>query len=399
MAKPNLIIALDIGSGTVKALAVARSKKDSELEVLGFAEEPSFGVRTGVIAQVPQVAENIKSLICKIEEQTKRKVDSVYVNVGGAHIFSTFSSGLVSVSRADQKVSKEDVDRVLQQARTISVASNKKILESIPRQFIINGEGGIKEPLGMQGVRLEAEVLILGCFAPYFNNLTSTILSSGLQINDVVISPLASSLAVLTPREKELGVAVLDIGARTSDLAVYKAGELVHAVVFPIGSAHITDDIAILLKTDIDVAERIKLEYGTLLYQGGDKKEKIKFSDEESLVFSLKQLSKHINDRISDIFGETNKELKKIYKQYSLPSGLVLTGGGSKIPKIKEMAKKELKLPCRLGKPQGFSPSQNDPRLATVCGLVLSALEVNPSNSESPQTLSRLKKIFKIFIP
>jgi cell division protein FtsA len=218
---------------------------------------------------------------------------------------------------------------------------------------------------------------------------------------------MSSARAVLSAREKELGTALLDIGAGTTDLAVFQEGDLVHLAVLPIGSAHITNDIAIGLKTDIDIAERIKLEYGTLFFQGSDKKEKIKLSEEETLVFSHKQLSKIIEARTSEILKEANKELKKISRQGNLPCGIVLTGGGAKLPKIRELAKKEFRLPCRLGRPQGFSPNQEDPRLATVCGLVLRGLDLESEKGgwgggfsiPGRGVGSKIKKLFKIFIP
>jgi cell division protein FtsA len=221
---------------------------------------------------------------------------------------------------------------------------------------------------------------------------------------DIVPSPLASSASVLSPRQKELGVALLDIGAGTSELAVFEEGDLIHLAIFPIGSANITNDIAIGLKTDIDTAERIKIEYGSSIFKGNDKKEKIEIEGEEPLVFSQKMLTRIIEARVSEIFGEVHKELKKISKQNLLPAGVVLTGGGAKLPKIVELAKKELKLPCRIGKPLNFSGLEDDPSLATACGLVLRAADFEEGRSFSEGSLptgkfgDKFKKIFKIFL-
>lgn len=409
MPKINPLIALDIGSGSIKALAVHKPKKESELEVLGFVEESSFGVRRGVVVDPQKVAEIIQESLRKLQEQIKQRCGSVYINLGGSHIFSFPSRGLVSVSRADGRISEEDIKRVFQQAEALSLPPNREVLEVFPKEFFINGEGGIKEPpLGLQGIRLEADVLVLGYFAPYFKNLTSSVLGSHLQIDDVMPSPLASAAAVLTPREKELGVVLLDIGAGTTDFAVFEEGSLAHLTIFPFGSSNITKDIAIFLKTDMDVAERIKIEFGTLSWQGSDKKEKIKLGDDEVIVFSHKKLSKVIEDRVAEMFNEINKELKKIAKQGSLPAGVVLTGGGSKLPKIKDFAKKELKLPCRIGRPRGFSPNQEDPRLAVVCGLALTGFDFGPGRNDWQGSFpsipgkglgSKIKKLFKIFIP
>lgn len=404
MAKNHIITGLDIGSSTIKVLVAQKKPKESDLEVLGMAEEISSGVRKGVVINPTEVTEILQRLFKKIDSvYPVRNIISngVYVNIGGSHIFSTTSRGLVSASRADQKISPEDIERVLQAAQTFSLPFNREILEVFPKEFIIDGERGIKEPLGLQGVRLEVEVLVLAGFAPYIKNLTTAVLNSGLQINDLVFSPIASSRAILTPREKELGVCFLDIGAGTTSLAVFEEGELLHIAILPIGSAHITNDIAIFLKSDIDIAERIKLEFGNL-FPESDKKEKIKISEEETLIFSQKQLAKIITARVSEIFGEANRELKKISRQNLLPAGVVLTGGGARLPKIRELAKKEFRVSCRIGKPKGFSPSQDDPRLATVCGLILGGedLEEERRFSFSRKGIgSKIKRIFRIFIP
>lgn len=407
MAKSNIVTGLDIGSSSVKILVVNPIPEEDDFEILSFIQESSFGVRKGIIIDPTKVTSLIQSVLKKAEEQSGKKINSVYINIGGGHVFSANSRGLVSVSRADQEVSQQDVERVLQAARTFPISPNREILEVIPKEFIIDGEKGIKDPQGMKGTRLEAEVIVLGGFSPYLQNLTSAVLDAGLQINDLVFSPLASARAVLTQKEKELGSAVVDIGAGTTGLAVFEEGNLIHLSVLPIGSGHITSDLAIYLKTDIDVAEKIKTEMGTLSFQGQDRKEKIKTEDSETLVFSLKKVSKVIEARIIEIFREVNKELKKIGKAQHLASGIVLTGGGSKLPKIRDLAKREFRLPCRLGRPSALSALQKDPCLAGVCGLVLTGID-NEYNDIFSRTRKesflgslgeKVKKIFKIFIP
>lgn len=355
-----------------------------------------------MVINTEEVSKIIKSSIERAKELSKEKIRSVLVNVGGAHIFFTNSHGLISVSRADQKISQEDIERVIQAAQTFSLPSNKEILSVIPKEFIIDSEKGIKEPLGLKGVRLEVEASILGGFSPYLKNLTKAILDSGLQIDDLILNPLASAQAVLTPREKEIGVLILDIGAGTTGLATFEEGELIYTTIFPIGSAHITNDIAIGLKCDIDTAEEIKLESGTLFFKGPDKKKKIETVEGETLIFSQKMLSRIIEARVSEIFEIVNKELKKIARQGKFPAGVVLTGGGAKLPRIKELAKKELRLHCRIGLPQGFSPSLEDPELATVCGLVLLGVDLEGEKNLSSfgkGIFSRIKNLFKIFLP
>jgi cell division protein FtsA len=348
------------------------------------------------------VSQILRENFSKISQENQ-KIDSLYLNISGAHLFSAPSRGSIAVSRADQKISEEDINRVLSAAQTFSLPSLKEIFDVVPREFIVDGEKGIKEPLGLKGVRLEAEVLTLGGFSPYLKNLTQAVLDSGLQILDRTPSAVASGRACLTEKQKELGVAILDIGAGTSDLAVFEEGDLIHLAVLPIGSANITNDIAIGLKTDIEIAERIKIEFGSCLLKNGQKKEKIELEDQDTLIFSPKELTNIVRARISEVFREINKELKKISKEKFLPAGIVLTGGGAKLPGIVELAKKEFRLPTRLGRPKGIAELENDPSLATVCGLVLLGQDLEgetgrPSFSASGIG-SKLKKIFKIFIP
>lgn len=405
MAKTRILVGLDIGSSAIKTI-IAQIKPDKEkLQIILKNQAAVSGVRKGVVIKVEEVAEAIASSVKRAEGMIRKKINGVYVNINGSHLFLTSSRGLVSVSRADQKISQEDTDRVIQAAQTFSLPSNTEILEVFPKEFIVDGEGGVKEPLGMRGVRLEVEALALGGFSPYLKNLTQAVLNSGLQINDFILTPLASARAVLTPREKELGVAVIDIGASTTGLAVFEEGNLLQTVIFPLGSANITNDIAILLRTDIDTAEKIKIEFGSCFCRGTNKKRKIEGEFlPEPLVFSQKNLTNIIEARVSEIFNQVNKELKKIFRQGLLPSGVVLTGGGAKLPKIVELAKKELKLPCRIGLAQGFSPAPDDSSLSVACGLALCGLDFEEEGGSSRFGSgrgigTRLKRIFKTFIP
>ncbi|MFH1036826.1 MAG: cell division protein FtsA [Patescibacteria group bacterium] len=405
MAKGHIIVGLDIGTNMTKVLVAVKNPNKEEFEVLSLVQEPSLGVRKGVVFNTENVTEIYQIALKKAEEESDRKIDSVYVNIGGAHIFSTFSHGLVSVSRADRKIPEEDVDRVLQAAQTVSLPSNKKILKVLPKEFIVDGERGLKDPVGMEGVRLEADVLAVGVFIPYLNNLTHAISNAGVQINDVIPSPMASARAVVKKREKELGVMMIEIGAGTTGIAIYEEGDLIHTSVLPIGSANITNDIAAGLKIDVDLAEKIKIEFGNCLHRGPDKKEKIELEEEESMTFSHKQVAEIVGSRVSEIFDEVNKELKKLQKPVQLPGGVVLTGGGAKLPRILELAKKELKMYCRIGKPLGYSPEQDDTSLATVCGLVAEGFDAEKSGNYSfdlsfgKKVGSKIRNILKSFIP
>ncbi len=410
MSKQSIITGLDIGSGTIKILSAFKKKGEENFEVLSESQEVSSGIRRGVVIDVDKVAEIINSLANKVSQDCGQKIKEVYANIGGSHLFCNTSRGLVSVSRADQKISEEDINRVLQAAQTLSLPPNKEVLEIFPKDFIVEGEKGIKDPLGMEGVRLEVDALVVCGFSPYLKNSNQALLNSGLQILDLLPAPIASAKAVLTPREKELGVLLLDIGAGTTSLAVFEEGNLIDLAVFPVGSGNITNDIAICLKTDMDTAEKIKIEFGTCILEKKTKKRSPKnelmriesLSSGEPILFSKKILLQIIEARIGEILKEVQKELKKIGKTNLLPAGVVLTGGGAKLPKIRDFCKRELKLSCRIGKARGFSPEINDPALSSVCGLISEGFD---SGEERDISLSgagifaKIKRAFKIFIP
>jgi cell division protein FtsA len=407
MARGNIVTGLDIGTYSIKALTVQNKGKD--WEVLSFAEIPSFGLRKGAVVNVEETSKNIQMIISGLEKDCNKKISSAFINIGGNHLYVIPSDGIISVSRADQRISKEDVERVLQATKAINIPKNDEVLDVIPREFIIDDQKGIKHPEDLTGIRLEAKVLLLCVFSPYFVNLTHSILNSKLQINDIIPSPLAAANAVLTPQQKELGVALIDIGAATTSLVVFEEGELMHFAVFPIGSSNITNDIAIGLKTEVAIAESIKKQHGTCFFGRSDKdkkdqsKKKIEiFEKTSSLNFTKKDLVDIIEPRVSEILDLIQKELKKINRQELLPGGIVLTGGGAKLPKIRELTKEALKLSCEIGTPKGIVGVQDDPSLATVAGLVLEGIDFN--NEPSILGLTKgwggvFKKWLKNFIP
>lgn len=394
MNKGQTICGLDIGTYSVKVLLALKKPQEEDLEIISQSEVENSGMRKGVVIKVDEVSQKIREAINLCQEGLDKKINSVIVNVGGSHLSFIPSRGLVSVSRADQKISETDVDRALQASRSISLSVNQEIIDTIAQEFIIDGQPGIKEVEGLRGIRLEAKTLCLAAFSPYLKNLSEAVLGADLETEQVLPSILACANSVLAAKEKELGVVLIDIGAGTTGLAVFEEGNLVSAAVFPLGSSNITNDIAIVLKTEIERAEEIKKEFAGL----GARRER---KSKQVPGFSQKILSRVIEARTREIFGEINKELRKVNKT-KLPSGIVLTGGGAKLSKIIDFAKKELKLHCRLGKPLGFSPEMNDPSWSTVCGLVLEGargLDDQGMSFSEKGVFKKIKSIFKIFIP
>ena len=400
--KGNIITGLDIGTSSIKALVVQRTKKD--WEVLSYAEIPSFGLRKGAVVNAEETSKNVQMILSGIERDCNRKINSVFVNVGGSRLYVMPSDGIISVSRADQRISKEDTERVLQATRAINMPRNDEILDVVPKEFIIDDQRGIKNPVDLTGIRLEAKVLLLCIFSPDFLKLTQSVLNAKIQIDDVIPSPLAAANAVLTPQQKELGVALIDIGASATSLAVFEEGDLIHLAVMPIGSANITNDIAIGLKIDVAMAESIKKQHGTCMLvsrerenkKSGVKKIEI-FEKSSSLSFTKKNIVDIVEPRVSEILDLVQKELKKINKQQQLPGGIVLTGGGAKLPKIKELAKETLKLSCEIGIPKGITGVQEDPSLATVTGLALEGVDFEQEAGILGLTKGWRSKIVKFF--
>lgn len=394
----HIIVGLDIGTSSTKSLAALFKPGEEKLEVLSQVSQPSLGMRRGVVVNGEKVSEVVSSVLRKTEDECGVKIDNVLVNLNGSHLFTTSSHGSVAVSRADQRISEEDIERVIREAQTFSLPLNRDILEVFPKEFVVDGEAGIRQPLGMRGVRLEVEILVLGYFAPYFNDLTGAVLNSGVEAH-IVADPLAGAEAVLTPREKELGVLFVDIGAGTTGFCVYKEGVLLTAGVIPIGSFHVTKDIASGLQVDVDTAERIKLEHGSCFLKGS-KKIKIKeLVSGETVEFSQARLGKIIDARALEIFQQIEKELKKISFP-KLPGGLVLTGGGANLPKIKDFGKKALKLASRIGHARNFFPEQKDLEMACVCGLVLKGKGMLEEEASSGDELWRkFKGVLRNFLP
>ncbi|MBI2123934.1 MAG: cell division protein FtsA [Candidatus Wildermuthbacteria bacterium] len=411
--KPNVVAGLDIGTHSIKMMVAKVPEDAGDLEILGLAEQRSAGVRKGAVVNPEEITKQLLFVKQKIEQMSGVRVKEVSCTIGGSHIFVVPSHGIVAVSRADGNISQEDVDRVLSAAQAFSLRSNTEILDISPQQFIVDGAAGVKEPIGMRGIRLEADVLAICCFTPYRKNLNQAVLAADLEIVDTVPSSLAAGATVLTTQDKELGVALVDIGAGTTGLAVYAEGDLIHTAVFPIGSDNITNDIAIGVRCDHDVAELIKTEFGTCMGSKGKKMEKVQGPDGETVSFAVSFVTHIIEARVKEILQLAGKELKKLGnpphlnisgggKQGLLPAGLVFVGGGAKLPRLIDFAKKELKLPSRMGMPHGVLVSESRPELLSVMGLVVSSVDMQertPGGVFWQGVWSKVRRVFKTFIP
>jgi len=407
----HIIIGLDIGNTAIKAAAIEIGGNLEKPQVVGVGIAPTSGLRRGEVVDKEEITKGIGDALNQIRQSAGVPTKRVYVNISGPSVRTQVSRGVIAVSRADNQISESDVQRVIEAASAISLPLNREILHIIPRNYVIDGQESTKDPIGMSGVRLEAEVLIIDGLAPTIHNLAKCILANDVEVAEFVFSPLASSKAVLDKRSKEHGAMILDFGGGVSNLAVFEEGDLIYTSVIPIGSNHITNDLAIALRTTLDVAEQIKLEHGSI--GGVFKKDQIDLSElmgEEATAVSKKQIGEVVQARTAELMEMTTKELKKINKFSLLPGGAVLAGGGSKLPGFLNLAKEELKLPVRFGSIKEIDGVVNrveDPSFTTAIGLAMWGMDreftENERQSRMPSSVSgifgKIKKIFKVFIP
>ena len=329
------------------------------------------------------------------ERQAQIPLQSAVVGLSGAQVETSQSKGVIAVSRPDGEITPQDVDRVLEAARAIAMPANREIIHTLPRGFTVDAETNIVDPIGMTGIRLEVDTHVVSCPSPAAKNLMRAVNQAGLGIDELIFSPLATAELILTKRQKESGVALIDIGAGTTELVVYEENDLIHAAVLPVGSMHITNDIAIGLKTSIDLAEAIKVRYGTAIV--GD------IRDVDTIDLTVidpnelerpkrKYIAEIIEARLSELFMMINDELRRIGKDGTLPAGVIFTGGGSRLDGLVEHAKQSLHLPAKLGRPHtefmGNVDKLDDPTYATSVGLALWGLSCRPHREPGQKSFS-----------
>lgn len=406
MVKVKATIGIDIGTDTIKILGI---NKDTN-EALFLEVHDSYGVQKGRIKEPTEIAKIINEMLENIERKHAYPIENVLVNINGSKLELIPSSASISVGRADQKVSEDDISRVREEVKMINLQSNnKKILEVFPREWTLDGEKESRDPLGMQGFKLELEAMLLSVFNADIEAVIESLDGIDISEENIVPGPIADANAILSPSQKELGVALINIGAGSSSIIIYEDGKLLNMSVFPIGSANITNDIAIGFQTEIEVAEEVKKKYGNCFKKTGQAK-KINFPLEnegieedkkkkEYLSFTEKELVKIIEARVCEIFEFAQEEIKRVSKQGLLPAGIIITGGGSNLSGIVDLAKKEFKLPAKIGYCKEIKGLEKDATLSTVCGVLLSRNDKDGSYVSENKFLKRIKKIFNNFIP
>lgn len=404
----EIYIGLDIGSTKVCCIVGLHEDGAALPSVIGVGTAPTSGMRKGVVVDVEETVSSITAAVDEAERISGVAIDRATISIDGGHVASQNSKGVIAVGRADQEIMVDDLVRVEEAATAIQLQPNREILQVFPRSYAVDGQTNIKDPVGMHGVRLEVESHIITGSTPAIKDLDRSIHQAGIAIQGQVLVPLAAARAVLTKRQKELGVALVDIGGGTTGVAVYEEGDILYSSVIPVGAGHVTNDLAIGLKTSIDTAEKIKLKYVRAHVSKAALAEKLRIEelDGEDNVVSRKELQNIAGARLEEIFQLVRAELRKVGKDVMLPGGVVLTGGGAKLPGIEELAKETLQLPAVVGKPEGFTgivDRINDPAFAAPIGLMLENMshsyEQAAPGAGLGQTVDKIKGIFKNLLP
>jgi len=376
MAKENknLIVGLDIGTTKVAAL-VAELQPDGALEILGLGSHESKGLKKGVVVNIEETVAAIQRALEEAELMADCKISSAYAGIAGSHIRSFNSTGMVAVK--DREVSALDVERAVETAKAVNIPTDQQILHVLRQEFIIDGQEDVREPIGMSGVRLEVKVHIVTGAVSAAQNIVKCVRRCGLEVNDLILQPLASARAVLSDDERELGVCLVDIGGGTTDLAVFTHGAIRHTAVIPIAGSQITSDIAMALRTPTAEAESLKLRHGVALRQLADPNEMIEvpgIGDRPPRALSRQTLAEVIEPRVEELYQMVQKVLHDSGNEQLLSSGIVLSGGSSEMQGMVELGEEIFHMPVRMGVPRysgGLADVVRNPRYATAVGLLL----------------------------
>jgi len=398
----RIITGLDIGTTKICTI-IAEVTSNEDFEIIGIGFSPSKGLKKGVVVDIDKASNAIRESINKAQIMAGIEVESAFIGIAGSHISSMNNHGVVAVSGDEKEITENDIDRVMEAAQIISLPAEEEIIHVIPREFIVDGHKGIKDPLGMSGVRLEVETHIVKGSSTSIQNLVKSVIRAGIEVDDIVLEPLASSKSVLTEDEKELGVILVDIGGGTTDIVVFHEGSIVATYVLPVGGNHVTHDIAIGLRTPISEAEKLKIHYGTTLNPVNNDEEDngrnnyievLSASGENKREIPRSMLTNVIEPRTSEMYEMINRQIYSAGPKDLTPAGVVLTGGASLLDGSAELAEGVFDLPVRLGKPDyvyGLSDVIDDPLykdkdgkipkaiFSTVIGLIEYGMENEPN--------------------
>ncbi len=406
-------VGLDIGTSAVRCVVGVINAQDSKPSIMGYGRSVNLGMRKGVVVHVDDVAEAIVQAVTEAERVSGIPISRATLNINGAHVSGMNSKGVIAISAANREISDDDRLRVEEAATVVKLPPNREIIQVFAKNYSLDGQSNIKDPVGMRGVRLEVDTHIVTAATPNVRNLEMALEKSQIHINHRVVSSLAAAEAVLSRQQKEAGTVLLDIGAGTTNLVVIEDGEVQHVAVLPIGGLHITNDLAIGLKTDLDIAEAVKVNHASLVV-GAEKKGILRVvsatdSGDEQHSFKSSDVHMIVEARIEELFEYVDKELQRIHRSKKLPGGAVLVGGTAKLPGLAEYVRGHLELPSRIGKLQpmsGLVDTVDDVSYSTAAGLMLldmllpsEALHANgdhfPIMGNMNETFGKIASFFK----
>lgn len=384
MPKGNATVGLDIGTSKV-CVVIGEEGDDGQIEIVGVGCTPSNGLRKGVVVNIDSTIKAIEGAISEAELMAGIDVNSCYVGIGGSHIKGLNSHGVIAISRG-REVSQSDINRVIDAAKAVAIPLDREIIHILPQQYIIDGQDGIKDPIGMSGVRLEVETHIVTGAIASAQNIVKSVNRAGLGVEEIVLMPLACSNAVLSKDEKELGAVLVDIGGGTTNIAVFIEGSIWHTEVLSIGGNNVTKDISVGLRTPIAEAERLKVEEGCALVSMVSSEEEVEVigvGGRKNRSIPRQVLAEIIEARMEEIFNLINREIRMTGYENLISTGIVLTGGGAMLEGISELAERIFDRPIRIGVPQGIGglvDTVNDPTYTTAVGLVFYGMRSRPTS-------------------
>jgi cell division protein FtsA len=402
----RVVACIDIGTSKICTL-IGEVDQAGELRVVGVGVAPSHGIRKGVVVNVQEASDSILVSLEKAERLAGYEIDSAYVGLAGAHVASINSRGVVAINRGERGVQPADIERALDAARAIPIPHNRQVLHAIPRSYTLDGDDGVRDPLGMQAYRLEVEAHIITGATTSIQNLVKCVQATGLGVNAMVLEPLASGEAVLTDVERDMGVVLADIGGGTTDIAIFIEGSIWHTVVLPMGGEQITHDIAVGLRTPFTTAEELKIKYGNACsrsVQVEDTLDVAPFGEGGQQRVSRQFLAQIVEARVEEIFELVRQEIKRSGYDGLLPAGVVLCGGAADLAGIRDVARDMLNLPVRIGVPhdlRGLVDVLGRPAYATSVGLLQWGLRRDLSRPARPRRSSgfRLSDWLKVLLP
>ncbi len=381
MADADLIVGLDVG--TTKIAACAGRVSEGGFDVVAVSSAPTSGVRKGMITDIEEAVSAIGTVLEQLEHQAVAPISSVVAGIGGVEVTTMESKGAIAVARPDGEITAADTVRAVEAARSVTLPPNREVLHVLPKSYATDHDERVHNPVGTTSIRLEVHTELILISSLALRNLERAITQTGLTLSDIVFSPLATATAALSKKQLEIGVALIDIGAATTDLAVFEEGQLIHAAVIPIGSQHFTNDIAIGVRTNLEVAEQLKREVGTALSNDVKASEVVRLADydpNDRETIKRRELAEIIEARLDELFAKVNEELKGLDRDGRLPAGAVLTGNGARLTGLVDYTKGVLKLPATLGRTKVELPipsvdTEGTPDYTTSAGLLLWGLE------------------------